>query len=291
MTSVAALAVAFAAVSAPLAARTAAPTTGTRAFCEAFEQPADPRLHGCTGNDADDPAAAAAVAAATRAQHQCLELLNAAVEAKHLRMDQAGARRCAQARQAFLADPRQDAGKRSAADKACEATFIGLQKQGQACESPWECVQGLVCAGTDGGAPGTCRPPLARGVACSADVVNASAVAAAFAALRGVCGPGSHCAGTSCAADVRVGAACDAVHDPDICGNGFTCIRGVCAPKRLGGDGDACVASVDCAAGFRCELKTYACVAAAPNGATCAKDDDCAGACRKNRCAPRCGAP
>ncbi len=259
---------------------------GTRAFCEAFEAPDAPKFASCTAKDAGDPQVATAFEGAARLQHQCLELLNSALAAKHVKMDPVGARRCAAARQAFLQDPRRPPARRAAMGAACAAAFTGLQKTGERCESALDCAAGLACAGQGGGPPGTCAEPAKPGADCSGDAVNGSAVATLFGGLRAVCAAGAHCNGTACAADLGAKAKCSGT-DADACGPGRRCLVGACAADLLGIKGDACSRPADCAAGFLC--KNEACAPAATAGAKCSADDDCAGACRNGRCATRCG--
>jgi hypothetical protein len=258
----------------------------TKTFCERFEAPSDPKAALCTGKFAADPTAAADASA--HAVHQCLEILNSAISRGHLKMDGGLATRCADARRELLADPRRSLVRLAALRAACAQAFTGRVSKGEVCESALECAAGLVCAGKDGGPPGTCVEPKKRGALCSSDAVNGSALAALFGGMRSVCGSASHCAGTVCAKDLNRGAPC--IGDgPSACGGGLRCVRGLCAEDQLGLTRERCGKSSDCAAGLRCV--TGACAKAAAAGSACAADADCAGVCRKNRCESLCGSP
>lgn len=201
-----------------LLATLAASWTGTtREFCAAFEAP--PK---------DCPVDVKPL------EHQCLEILNSALSFKHVRFDPAAARRCAEARSAFVNDPARPAGKRAAVDAACDAAIVGLVQKGAACESALECAAGTVCASKDGGPPGKCVEPLARGATCSGDAINATALAAFFKTWRGVCGKGQHCASV-CTPDLGAGAPCTGKDDGE-CGAGLRCEKGLCA-RETGGCG------------------------------------------------------
>jgi hypothetical protein len=203
-----------------------AASLGTRAFCEAFEGA------GCK-----------------QLAHQCLELVNSGLASKHVKMDHAAAVKCVAARQAFVRDPRRGVAARAAMVAACTATLRGMQQKDQPCESALECAGDLVCAGKDGGPPGKCVAPLAAGSNCSADPVNASAVGVLFATVKTVCGAGSHCAGTTCAADSKTDCRND---DAAACGPGHRCVQSRCVEDRLGMAGDACNTSADCVGGAAC---------------------------------------
>ncbi len=263
---------------------------GTRAFCDAFEQIASPRLARCTEADREAPGVAAALDGRKRAHHQCLEVLNSALDAKRLKIDAAAADRCAIAHRAYAQDPKRPRDKLLYMRTVCDAAFIGLRGPGEACESPLECAEGLACVGLEGAPPGTCQQPLKLGRACVLDAINASGVAVLLADLRPVCGSGSHCASSSldsrCAKDLGEKAKCSG-QDAFECGVGLRCAGGACVLSTLGESGAACAREGDCAAGFSCAKNL--CTLAAAAGAACKSDDECRGACAGGKCISRCG--
>jgi hypothetical protein len=270
----------------------AAPAFSAKVFCDGFEGAEVERLYGkCGAKESSDPFVAAQLERAARAKGQCRELLATSFSTRRVTTTKATAERCLEARAAWAADRTRSRATADRVRAACDAALVGLRKEGQSCDSAFECALGLTCIGKRGGPPGTCRKPLPLGAACDDDTLNASQLHALILDLRNVCGKGAHCGPQgptlACRADLGEGKACQG-KDRRECGIGLRCSDGTCTAETRGGAGAACKQAEDCEGGLYCTSQNR-CEPKRASGASCSLEHECKGLCRSGKCQAACG--
>lgn len=270
----------------------AAPAFSAKALCDGFEGAEPERLYGnCSAKEKSAPFVATRLELAARAKGQCRELLATSFSTGRVTTTKAAAEACLDARAAWAADRTRSRGAADRMRAACDAALVGLRKEGQSCDSAFECAVGLACIGKRGGPPGTCRKPLPLGAACDDDALNASQLHALILDLRSICGKGAHCgpqgSTLACRADLGEGKACQG-KDRRECGVGLRCSGGRCSAETRGGGGEACVQAEDCDDGHYCSSQNR-CEQKRAAGASCSVEHECKGQCRSGSCQAACG--
>ncbi|MEZ4219957.1 MAG: hypothetical protein R3B13_03440 [Polyangiaceae bacterium] len=153
----------------------------------------------------------------------------------------------------------------------CRKMYVGLVKDGGACEYDAQCAEGLSCG--ESGAAFACKPVGTQGASCL---------------FNSECDDGLICNSglEQCDTLGPVGTSCLYADD---CEDGLTCIDSHCkAPISLGG---ACTGFSSCAPGTGCSFSSSTCVALSPDGVSCTVDAECTGRCDSTtkKCVSICG--
>ncbi|MCA9607642.1 MAG: hypothetical protein KC619_18670 [Myxococcales bacterium] len=253
-----------------------------------------------------------------------LLVLALSIDEGRVSVNQAAVQRCADAtasrtcNTAVAVDPsgRCTPGAAPGADP-CDPTELleGRQAIGEACNGPWECLEGLRCI--DAGIAAVCARRALEGETCFGDAECGAALVCDWSTGR--CAPGAR-AGEACAfADptspipgtesVRCapGLTCDPV--ALVCGGGFCAAGAPCADvfadtdcpvgsfcvgntwttpscRAPGETGAPCFKAADCQSAW-CDAVTETCAVRLGVGASCFSHDECAsGFCPAGACAP-----
>lgn len=154
----------------------------------------------------------------------------------------------------------------------CRRVWVGLVKQGGACEYEAQCAEGLKCD-DDGSGTYVCQPVGTLGSKCTLDSDCEDAL---------ICNPKLGCSSLG-----GVGASCLYFSD---CQDGLLCASGTCAtPIPLGG---SCAGnSGACTLGTGCSFASSTCVSLGSNGQSCSTSVECLGRCDSglSQCVSICG--
>lgn len=206
----------------------------------------------------------------------CTSQLSAAQRRGSIVLDASGIERCAAATESALSGCSWVRPLLPELPAACSAIVGGRSKQGAACRSSLECVDGLYCRGAFADRPGTCRPPAAPGAACElpADALAAFA-RAAYDPRHTTCD--GRCERGRCLPVARSGGACAS---SALCADGLRCIAGKCEATRFPRIGEECSVGNPCEAGAYCDAGK--CSPLKDAGAPCSLPFECrALACEK----------
>jgi hypothetical protein len=248
-----------------------------RRVCDALHGLPSTRRQACCGGMASNLAAA------------CADALTAAIRRRAITIQGARIDRCVSETERALAGCSWVTPLLPNLPAACAGIVAGTLKEGAACHSSLECVDGLYCRGVSAAQPGVCRPPAAPRSRCELPADNLAAYARAredprHASCEGRCERGQ------CLPFIPAGGACVS---SALCVPGLHCMEGKCQAKPLPGIGDACSASNVCEAGAYCDAGK--CEALKEAGAACRLPFECrALACEKTpgsrtgKCADAC---
>jgi len=136
--------------------------------------------------------------------------------------------------------------KLSDIDDKCQHVFVGSAKEGDPCQSDYDCSEsGVICASAPGMSASTCAKPTPKDLGAVCADPGDQCPSNAF------CQPQS---GTSkCVASATNGQACSATMP---CDSSDHCAGGTC--EALATQGQPCTATADCASGLVCDTYTSA---------------------------------
>lgn len=274
---------------------TGSATAQIRGFCASYA--ASPAFSCCTADDRKNPNFRLRYHYGTQAE--CADILSqeAAQASGREGFDGAAAQSCLDYLNTRPCGTLPLTDVNTAEQKAgCSRVLVGIQDEGQGCNTTSECKPGLVCPPIKETGLSFCSKPAGFNQDCigeqASSIDHPACQEGLFCSFVGVnpagC-PSPPCLDFKCVPPFDEGEPCSATE----CAQGLVCKDGTCQKGQLANAGESCKVPDHCADGLYCDTTAGTCAQRKADGEPCTEANnrlyECKGVCVGGTCAGFCG--